>query len=441
MGRAGRGDADRHEHAPARRRDARRGDARVIIVRLLTQTVALALGQIRANKARALLTSLGIIIGVASVTAVIASLTGMRASVLSDFETFGARKIFVWGQVPREMRGRLSWDQVRLTPEEGVAILENAPSIEALSMQHFATYEVQRGAALVRGVQVVGIQPDWHTIEDRHVTLGRTFSRIDEEERRPVCLINDKAIEELDLGADPVGVHITIGGRRFLIVGVVETKEVGPIFGGDGETRTEVYIPFATSVKLSPHSWMNAIAQLRSPELSDDAIAEVRFILRNSRGQQPGEPDTFNVEVMQQHIDSFNALAGGITAIAGGVVSVSLLVGGIGIMNIMLVSVSERTREIGLRKAVGARPAVILTQFLVEAVTLCLVGGLIGLLIGQALTMGLRMMPGANLEDAFIPTWAMGLAFAFSAGVGVVFGMFPAIKASRLDPIQALRHE
>ena len=144
---------------------------------------------------------------------------------------------------------------------------------------------------------------------------------------------------------------------------------------------------------------------------------------------------------IDRFIEQFKALAAGITAIAGGIVGISLLVGGIGIMNIMLVSVSERTREIGLRKAVGATPMAILLQFLLEAVTLCLVGGFIGIAVGRLAAFGLTKIPGAQLDQADIPLWAVALSFAFSAATGVVFGMFPAIKASRLDPIEALRHE
>jgi putative ABC transport system permease protein len=178
---------------------------------------------------------------------------------------------------------------------------------------------------------------------------------------------------------------------------------------------------------------------MKSPELAEDVKAEVRFLLRSMRKLEPDAEETFQVEVLQQIIDQFNAMAAGISAGAGGIVAISLLVGGIGIMNIMLVSVSERTREIGLRKAVGARPAVILLQFLVEAVVLCLVGAALGLLAGQAITLLLQF--AEPLKRAQIPSWAVMLAAGFSAATGIIFGMFPAIKAARLDPIVALRHE
>jgi len=412
----------------------------MIIVRVVYQTVFLALGQIWANKTRAMLTALGIIIGVASVLAVIAALGGMRQSVLSEFETFGARKFYVNGFVPRDLRGVVSWEDVKITQHEAEKILEVSPAVESLTVMADDRYEVRNGDILETGVGVAGIWPAWHEIENRFTTMGRPFTSIDEEEARQVCLVNDKAIEELELDLDPTGDYIIIDNRRFLIVGVVETKEIGPMFGG-GESQSEIFIPYATSKKLNPYSWNWIIGQVHDPDDAAEAREQIRFALRNLRGLGPEDEDTFRVEVLQQFIDQFNGVAAGITMVAGGVVSISLLVGGVGIMNIMLVSVSERTREIGLRKAVGARPAIILLQFLTEAVVLCVVGGLIGLVIGQALTLALQNLPNAGLEGASIPTWAIALSFAFSAGVGVVFGMFPAIKASRLDPIEALRHE
>ena len=186
---------------------------------------------------------------------------------------------------------------------------------------------------------------------------------------------------------------------------------------------------------------MWAIASSKSAATAEEATAEVRFFLRRMRHLKPGDPDTFHLEVMERHLKEIQNVALIMTAVAGGIVGISLLVGGIGIMNIMLVSVSERTREIGLRKAVGARPGTILLQFLVEAVVLCLCGGCLGLLGAEALTKGITSIPNAELEMAYIPLWAIGMAFGFSAFVGICFGMFPAIKAARLDPIEALRHE
>ena len=179
----------------------------------------------------------------------------------------------------------------------------------------------------------------------------------------------------------------------------------------------------------------------KSPEVSEEASAEIRFFLRQKRNLKPGEPDTFEVFTVESQIRIVNEMATRITLVAAGIVGISLLVGGVGIMNIMLVSVSERTREIGLRKAVGAKASSIMTQFLIEAVVLCCVGGLFGVAAGQGLTMIIARIPKVSLDQAYIPYWAILMSFGFSAAVGVFFGMFPAVKAARLDPIEALRHE
>ncbi|MEM1184692.1 MAG: ABC transporter permease [Planctomycetota bacterium] len=412
----------------------------IVLGRLFVQTVLLALGQVWANKTRAMLTALGIIIGVGSVIGVVGGLTGMQKYVLGEFETFGARKMWIWGRVPDDLEGVLNWTDVKVTLYEANLLLENAPSIDILTPMCGTNEDIAYGRRLERGVRVEGVWPEWHEIEDRSVIFGRPLSRIDIEEERQVCVINEVAIEELRLDTDPTGDYLLIGGRRFLIVGVLETKEVGPMFGG-GESRSEVLIPFGTSKQMNPYSWTWFMIQTDSPEVSADARAEAQFILRRHRGLKGDDKDTFGTEVMQNYVDQFNSLAAVIAMIALAIVSISLLVGGIGIMNIMLVSVSERTREIGLRKAVGARPPVVLLQFLVEAIVLCLVGGAIGVAIGQGLVFGLRSVPDMPLGDAQVPPWAIFLALGFSASVGVIFGMFPAIKAARLNPIDALRHE
>ncbi len=410
------------------------------ILRVLFQTVGLALAQIRVNKFRAILTALGIILGVSSVTAVIAALTGMKESVLSEVESFGARKMWLWGEVPRDKRGIIAWEDVRINEEEADAIRAHAPSIDCLTLITNSSANVQFGMVERTAVPITAIEPAWHEIENRYVIMGRPLTLADGEFERQVCLINEKAIDDLKMDRDPVGDAIFVGGRRFQIVGVLETVSVSAMFGG-GETQIEVYVPYQTMEKIEQFSFPYMMAQIVSPEKADEARAEIRFALRNLRGLGPDDQDTFGMQILQTEIDRFNAMTGAITAVAGGVVSISLLVGGIGIMNIMLVSVSERTREIGLRKAVGARPAVILMQFLTEAIVLCMAGGLIGILVGQIMTLGIQRIPNAGLDEAVIPPWAIGLAFAFSAFVGVVFGMFPAIKASRMDPIVALRKD
>ncbi|MEZ6212299.1 MAG: ABC transporter permease [Phycisphaerales bacterium] len=411
------------------------------VLRVIFQTVLMALSQVWANKLRSFLTALGIIIGVAAVTAVIAGLNGMKQFVLDEFSTFGAKMVFVDGERPESMRGKVSWRDVQLDLTEVRAIADNCEAIERITPIWWGGYPVRSGDVIREGVPAMGIWPQWHEIENRYVIRGRPFSTIDEDEGRQVCLINEQAIVELELDRDPVGDIIYISDRRFEIVGIVETKDLSAMFGGN-DTRTEVFVPFSVARRLNPFGWINyALAQLRSPEEADEVVPQIRHVLRTMRGLQPEDEDTFSIGVAQQFIDQFKKIASVLTAVAGGIVGISLLVGGVGIMNIMLVSVSERTREIGLRKAVGARPAVILLQFLTEAVTLCLVGGYIGLVMGQALALLINQAMPEGFPPAVIPTWAVVLAFGFSTAVGLIFGMWPAIKASRLDPIEALRHE
>ena len=415
----------------------------MIVLRLLLQTVVLAISQIWANRFRAVLTTLGVIIGVAAIIAVVGAMTGAERFILAQFEKIGTRRVFIDGMLPDSMVTRTTWREVQLKEREINAIVDNCPSIEKITPMLFGGYALEFGKKKVDGASVIGIWPAWHDIEGRQVTMGRPFSSIDEQEKQLVCLVNDQAITELDLPRDPTAeeTFLLIGGRRFMIVGVVETIQLAGMFGG-GDTSSEVFIPFSTARLLNPTTHIHmAWAQLKSPEMAADVEGEVRFVLRNMRGLEPGDEDTFMVRVFQQFIDQFRSVAAALTAILGAMVSISLLVGGIGIMNIMLVSVSERTREIGLRKAVGARPSVILMQFLVESIVLCLMGAGIGWAIGQGLVLIVRVIPNSPLPEASVPAWAILLSVGFSVFIGVVFGMFPAIKAARLDPIVALRHE
>lgn len=408
---------------------------------LAYQSMALALAQIWSNKVRSLLTILGIIIGVASVTAVIAAMTGLKTKVLADFESLGTNKVFLQPNRPDTgPKKKMSWWALRFQPREFDDLLKNCPSVKSFTRTCWLSEKVRHADRVEDSVSIRGIEPAWHEIEHKTVTIGRPFSLIDETQGRPVCLINPMARERLRLQKDCIGESLIIRDRRFTVVGVVEPSTEHGMFN-EGRAQLEIYIPFTTAWHMSVWGWMDVTVAAKTPQLSEDARAEVAYYLRNERRLKADEPNTFRLEVVQQFLDKFNAVSSTMTLVAIGIVGISLVVGGVGIMNIMLVSVSERTREIGLRKAVGARPSAILLQFLVEAVTLCLVGGAIGLLGGKGIASIIAAIPGANLEKSTVPGWAVALSFGFSASVGLIFGMFPAIKAARLDPIDALRHE
>jgi putative ABC transport system permease protein len=412
--------------------------APLVFIRLLYQSVYLALGQIWANKTRSILTTIGIVIGVASVTAVIAALTGMKTKVLSQVETFGTNTILIQPWLSNEEQfSNIPWWTLRFTPEQLDDMLEHCPSVVRFSRLASAGRQtIKYGERSARNVDISGLDPDWHDIQNRPILFGRKFSVIDED--RNVCLIEPNLRDKLRMDKDCIGESIRIGHNSFRVIGVIEQQtQLG--FAGAGQESYEVLIPFRMTYKYGK-PWIWAIAEGKSAEVLDEAVAEVKFFLRRTRRIKPGNPDTFMVQSLKTAIKTFNQIALAVTLVAGGIVGISLVVGGVGIMNIMLVSISERTREIGLRKAVGAKKSAILTQFLVEAVILCFFGGLLGVGVGQLLTFGISKI-NPVLDQTHIPAWAIALSFCFAGTVGVCFGMFPAIKAARLDPIEALRHE
>jgi putative ABC transport system permease protein len=410
-----------------------------MFVRLVYQSAYLAIGQIWANKTRSILTTIGIVIGVASVTAVIAALTGLKAKILSQVETFGSNTIIIQPRLPNEGPKRnLTWWDIRFKQKDFTGLMEHCPSLGRYTrVSEAGEYTIKYGEKSVQNAHVYGVEPAWHPIEHRTIVIGRELSDIDAG--KPVCLIEPGLRDKLGLDTDCIGETIRIGFRNFRVIGVIEKRsDLG--IGGSGQERFEIIIPFETSSKFQREPWLWAFAEGKSTEALEEGVAELKFFLRRAKHLSPDEPDTFMVESLKSAIQTFNNISLMVTLVAGGIVGISLLVGGVGIMNIMLVSISERTKEIGLRKAVGAKRSAILTQFLVEAIILCFVGGLVGVGVGNLLTFAIAHS-NPLLEKTYIPAWAVVLSFAFAGTVGIVFGMFPAIKAARLDPIEALRHE
>ncbi|MDD5063675.1 MAG: ABC transporter permease [Phycisphaerae bacterium] len=425
--------------------------APILFLQLLYQSGYLAVGQIWAKKTRSILTTIGIVIGVASITTVISLLTGLKTQTLADFEKWGARTIWIRHQTPSTGPKRnIDWWNLRFWPEEFEGIMDRCKSLVRFSRiaprDFYTPFVVRYGGKAVEGVNVTGIEPGAEQIVDRPVIIGRPFSKLDDSEARQVCFIDVALRDKLGLDKDCTGEVILVGGKSFVIIGVVDIVPEQTARWTGGGQGLEMFIPFRTCLKLTgdrrPH--MYAMAESISTELSAESESEIKFFMRRMRKPRlgPGEPDTFTVQSVQSRVDQFNRISTMMTLVAGGVAGISLLVGGIGIMNIMLVSVSERTREIGLRKAVGAKKKAILTQFLVESLILCFFGGLIGLGLGKLLTMVVgAISKNEVLGRANLPLWAIVLSFSFCGIVGIIFGMIPAIKAMRLDPIEALRHE
>jgi putative ABC transport system permease protein len=416
----------------------------VQIARLISQSIRLALGQIWVNKVRSVLTTLGIIIGVASVVSVIAALSGLKAKVMNDIETFGTNRIFIWPERPDSGKYKnVNWSTIRFKPEQFEGLLEYCPSVSCFTPVDNNRDNIRYRERTLERIRVTGIESAWHTIESRPVVIGRAFSAIDQTQARPVCLLSQRLRDKLGMNRDCTGEMVTIGYRSYRVLGVVEEQPSMSMLGGDGgNEELEALIPFLTLYRNSGNwAWFQVMAASKTTDVSEEAKAELTFFLRQKRHIEPGEPPTFRVQTVESEVRKFQEIAAMFTMVASCIVGISLLVGGVGIMNIMLVSVSERTREIGLRKAVGAGSAAILTQFLVEAVVLCCIGGLIGLGLGELLTMIITHIPKIPLDKAYIPGWAMAMSLGFSAIVGIFFGFFPALKAARLDPIEALRHE
>ncbi len=359
------------------------------LFRLIIQSAMLALNQIWVNKTRSILTTLGIIIGVASVSAVIAAMSGMNNKIMENFETFGTKKIFLWPERPSSgPKKNVDWWQIRFKEEEFDDIREYCPSVEFKSfISDGQNLPARFAETTLEAVRLNGVEADWFKIESREIIMGRPFSHLDEMQGRKVCIITQKLRDKLHLDQDCYGQTITFGHHTFLVIGLLEEKPA--MMFGDNRSNLEAYVPFQTMRKISNNQWFRVMASCKSTDLAEEAKAEIQFFLRRTRHIRPGEPDTFGVFLMENEVKKVMEVMGMISLVAFAIVSISLLVGGIGIMNIMLVSVSERTREIGLRKAVGAKPSAILTQFLVEAVVLCLIGGLIGVVFGHLAAMAI----------------------------------------------------
>ena len=397
----------------------------------------IAVTALRANKMRSILTTLGIIIGVAAVIAVVSIVQGLQFMITKELQGVGATFIAV---NPKFEFGPAAMSrQVRLTWEDGEAIRDHIAGVRLISPVMLGNQTAKYGDRQHKPL-VFGVNENWPDIANQAVDRGRFFSTVDLEHRRKVAVVGTRVVDELRLGSQPIGKEIYIGSLPVTVIGVLEKR--GQSLGQDSDDV--VFVPFDTAKMLFGNAAADKVLlrlQAESTGVVQRVKDEITQLLRQRHKIPKGEPDDFEVQLQDEILKSVGSVLGYVTAVVGGVVGIALLVGGIGIMNIMLVSVTERTREIGVRKAVGARRQDILIQFLIEAVTLSLLGGAIGLLSGYGLGAGVaKILPG-DWPAAHVPLWAVLVASGFSGMVGVFFGIYPAGKAARLDPIEALRYE
>lgn len=408
-------------------------------------TLRIAHRALMKNKMRATLTVLGVVIGIAAVTTMVS--LGQSASVLiqSQFESLGTNVIFVFPA--RGRRGGVrSGNLPTLTADDAKAIAEDCPTVLASSPMLFTSMQMVYGNNNWKPDEMLGVGPDYLLVRDWNVRLGGFFNEHDVNAADKVCVLGQTVVTRLFQTANPINETVRIQNIPFRVIGVLEAKGAN-IMGDDQDDI--VLMPFTTvRQRLFGSEFHNVHAILvssRSGQLMQQAETEVRYLLADRHRIAPGQPNDFHVRNTTEIAAMLGIITGTMTAMLASIAGISLLVGGVGIMNIMLVSVTERTKEIGIRMAVGARGRDILLQFLVESVLLSCVGGLIGFILGVSGSLGITTAINAYSDGVDWPTTisypAAVIAILFAAAVGIIFGFYPARRASRLDPIDALRYE
>jgi len=404
------------------------------------ESIRSAFESIRAHGFRSLLTSLGIIIGVTSVIAVVSIVQGLSYTINAQFAGLGGNSLTVRSHTPfkQQLRGKLA----KLNDSDMQAISRQIDGVSHITPILF-TQTGRQGAISYRSQtafsRVIGIGPSYLQVNGVYPQEGRFFTRDDNSRRRLVCAVGADVIDNLEIPDPAIGEFFMLGDEWCKIVGVIERR--GEILGFSQDDY--VLLPYGTARRIMGTTRdLDIQIQLLVDDMNrlEEVKSRIRRVLRKEHKLKAGQADDFRVQTAEQLTESFNAVLNTITAVSAGIVGISLLVGGIGIMNIMLVSVTERTREIGILKALGATRQDILLQFLIEALTLSMIGGLVGVAIGYGLgALVASLLPG--FPSAFVPLWAIFLSFGFCAAVGIIFGILPAAKASQLDPIDALRYE
>ncbi|MBL8186924.1 MAG: ABC transporter permease [Acidobacteria bacterium] len=412
----------------------------------ILENLKMAMDTLRMNKMRSFLTVLGVVIGVWTVMAIASIISGIDYAVTKQIESIGTNSIFVtktergvrFGPPTREERMRKP-----LTYEDAVSLGE-LPSVSVstpilnITNDYFGRKLVVKSSGKESAAVVLqGVTPEYEQTGIWVMSAGRFFTKSENDSREEVCVIGSSVAEQFFPMLNPLDKMLTIGGREFRVIGVLEKRE--QLFGGgegSNDQNNIIFMPFSLAQKLKPRADDVYITVVAKPGMLTQALDEVTGQLRIRRQVLFDQPNNFGLATADGIISTFRSITFGVALAMVVISSVGLMVGGIGVMNIMLVSVTERTREIGIRKAIGGRRRDILWQFLIEAMTLTGMGGLIGLGIGWLTTLLIRMV-----VPSYVPLWAPIAGFVSSVGIGLVFGLWPAWKAARLDPIVALRYE
>ncbi len=411
----------------------------------LWEAIEMALGTIRAHKMRSLLTVLGVIIGTTTVIAVGSIIAGFDASVTESLLSFGANTIGISRRPQGPHFARLSREErmrKEFTIEDASAIKDLCPAVANATASIFPNTGFS--TAKFRNESVVGMDfrgatPEFFSVYgNAALQAGRSFTETENQHRMDVAVAGHDLVRALYGSLDPVGQPLEVNGHTFLVLGVLERPSSGMMMGPGGEDR-RVVIPYWTLRKLYPSAKEHFIRVEARTGQVNQAVDQIRSVLRQRRRVPLGKPDDFSLSTSDQALEQFHAITGMIALVMVILSSIGLLVGGIGVMNIMLVSVTERTREIGIRKALGARRRDIIMQFLLEAITLTASGGLLGIMVGALLSFLIRTFVPSL--PSTVPLWSVLAGLLVSVSVGLFFGLWPAVKAARLDPVVALRYE
>jgi len=410
-----------------------------------TNILRIAIAALGKNKLRAGLTILGVVIGIAAVTAMVSIGTSASELVQGEFKNLGTNVIVI-SPGSRQARGARTGQTPSLTVSDVTAISRECPSVLAASPLVGAVGQVISGNNNWRPRDLVGVGSDYLLVRNWQIDSGSFFTESDINNANKVCVIGATVVKKLFQTANPIGQNVRIKNIPFEIVGVLASK--GANIVGDDQDDV-VLMPFTTVLKRLQGSNFNnvdvALASARSTELMTVAQQEIESLMMDRHRISMGQPPDFQVANTTEIASAFGIVTGTLTAMLASIAGISLIVGGVGIMNIMLVSVTERTREIGIRMAVGARPQDILMQFLVEAMLLSVVGGAVGVTLGilgsVGLTMAINALSSGRDWPIIVNYWAALISLIFSACVGIGFGFYPAWRASKLDPIDALRYE